>query len=100
LHIALSAVPAFLRQSAVIFHEVAVRILLRVVLVNVRAPRAYGDSAAGGDLVKAEVRGARCFALFFDPALIRDLKRAAAPPFSVCESTGTPKKALYLDKIA
>ena len=43
---------------------------------------------------------ARCCALFFDPALIRDKKRAAAPPFSFCESTGTPKKALFLDKPA
>jgi len=43
---------------------------------------------------------ARCCALFFDPALIRDKKRAAAPPFSFCESTGTPKKALFLDKLA
>lgn len=47
------------------FHEIAVRILPWV-LVDVRAPRAYGDSAAGGDLVKAEVRCA-VLRTFFRP---------------------------------
>ena len=75
----------------VIFDEVAVRILPRV-LVDVRVPRAYGDSAAGGDLVKAEVRCA-VLRTFFRPRFDSRRETSGCAAVFFLRIHGDPKKS-------
>jgi hypothetical protein len=99
LPIALSAAAAIQTSPWSFFVESAVSDPLRF-LFDARVPCGPMVTLRQAATLSRKRSAARCCALFFDPALIRDKKRAAAPPFSFCESTGTPKKALFLDKIA